>query len=131
MANRKYNKKEKVSNGYSNIAMKNKVKKIKDARESGDLSAAEKIIQDFDYIFENDTIDLTKATKVLNTKMTTHEPRIESKKLTGLLKELHGKNFFINSSGKSEFHSNSAIEKAIDFNDAIVYNSQGIVSFAS
>ena len=130
MANQKYNRKETVSSGYSVISMKNKIKKAQLARAEGDYSEAQKILDDIDYIFQNDTIDLNKATSVLNSKIKTHDSRIESSKLTNLLKRLHSDNFF-DLTSKSGFTANSAIEKALDFNEKIVYNQQGVNTFAS
>ena len=130
MANQKYNRKETVSSGYSVISMKNKIKKAQLARAEGDYSEAQKILDDIDYIFQNDTIDLNKATSVLNSKIKTHDSRIESSKLTDLLKRLHSDNFF-DLTSKSGFTANSAIEKALDFNEKIVYNQQGVNTFAS
>ena len=130
MANQKYNRKETVSSGYSVISMKNKIKKAQQARSEGNYSDAQKILDDIDFVFQNESIDLNKATPVLNSKMVTHDSRIESEKLTNLLKSLHNENFF-ELVPKSGFSANSAIEKAIDFNDKIVYNQQGVNTFAS
>ena len=131
MAINRYNRKENITSGYSYLSMKNKAKKASEARAEGDYSKAQKIFDDIDYIFENDTIDLSQGTTVLNPNIINYKPkRQESEKLTNLLKQLHSDNFFDAVPGSS-FTANSAIEKAIDFNNKIVYNNQGVNTFAS
>lgn len=130
MANQRYNRKETITDGFGTISIKNKIKKVQQARAEGDYDAAQQILDDMDYIFQNDDLNLSTATAVLNDKLSTTGARIESEKLTKLLTSLHSDNFFelVPSGG---FSANSAIEKAIDFNDKIVYNQQGVSTFAS
>lgn len=131
MANRRYNRQESVSNGYANIIMKNKIMQAAKAREEGDYSEVQKILDDVEFIFQNETIDLTKATPIINPRTMEHyNRRIEGKNLTELLKRLHSDNFF-NSVPGSGFTANSAIEKAIDFNEKIMFSEQGVNTFAA
>ena len=127
---KRYNKQETITSGYSYISMKNKIKKINEARLEGDYSEAQRIIDDIDKIFENEIVDLNKATTVINNKWSTHNRRKESEKLTRLLTNLHNDNFF-QIAPNTGFTANSAIEKAIDFNHKIVYTQQGVSTFAS
>lgn len=126
----RYNKKETVTYGHAVLSMKNKVQKATKAREDGDLDKAQKVLDDIDYIFQNDTVDLSKATPVISKKWNTHNRRLEDQNVTRLLTDLHSDNFFEIVPNKG-FGSNSAIEKAIDFNNKIIYNQQGVMSFAS
>ena len=130
MAKNRYNKQETVTNGYAYISMKNKIKKLNEARLEGDYSEAQKIIDEVDEIFQNEVIDLTKATTVINNKWSTHNRRQESETVTKLLTSLHNDNFFM-VAPNSGFTANSAIEKAIDFNNKITYTPQGVNTFAS
>lgn len=133
MANRKYNRKETIVDGFGTTSIKNKIKKIqqtKSARVDGDYDAALEIINDIDYIFQNDELNLSEATRVINDPLKVTGSRKESEKLTNLLKKLHSDNYFeLVQTGN--FSANSAIEKAIDFNNKIVYNQQGVNTFAS
>ena len=131
MAINRYNRKETVTSGYSYLSMKNKAAAAAKARAEGELTDAQKIFNSIDTIFENDTIDLSQGTAILNpNKINYNVGRKESKKLTRLLERLHSDNFFDAVPG-SGFTANSAIEKAIDFNNKIVYNNQGVNTFAS
>ena len=131
MAINRYNRKETVTSGYSYLSMKNKAAAAAKARAEGELTDAQKIFNSIDTIFENDTIDLSQGTAILNpNKINYNVGRKESKKLTRLLEKLHSDNFFDAVPG-SGFTANSAIEKAIDFNNKIVYNNQGVNTFAS
>jgi hypothetical protein len=129
LANR-YNRKETVTYGHAVLSMKNKIEKITKAREDGELDKAQLILDNIDYIFQNDTIDLSEATPVISKKWDTHNRRLEDQNVTKLLTNLHSDDFFEIVPNKG-FGPNSAIEKAIDFNDKIVYNQQGVMSFAS
>ena len=131
MAINRYNRKETVTSGYSYLSMKNKAAAAAKARAEGELTDAQKIFNSIDTIFENDTIDLSQGTAILNpNKINFNMGRRESKKLTNLLERLHSDNFFDAVPG-SGFTANSAIEKAIDFNEKIIYNNQGVNTFAS
>ena len=131
MALNRYNRKETVTSGYSYLSMKNKAAQAAKARAEGDPTEAQKIFKTIDTIFENDTIDLAQGVTVFNpNKINYHQGRKENKKLTNLLTSLHSDNFF-DSVSSSGFTANSAIEKAIDFNEKIVYNNQGVNTFAS
>lgn len=126
----RYNRKETVTYGHAALSIKNKIKKATQARAEGDYDAAQQILDDMEYIFQNDVIDLNQATPVISNKWTAHDARIEDKRVTQLLTKLHSDNFFQVASNTG-FTANSAIEKAIDFNNKIVYNQQGVMSFAS
>ena len=131
MAINRYNRKETVTSGYSYLSMKNKAAQAAKARAEGEPTEAQKIFKSIDTIFENDTIDLSQGTAVLNpNKINYKQGRKENTKLTKLLTNLHSDNFFDAVPG-SGFTANSAIEKAIDFNNKIVYNNQGVNTFAS
>jgi hypothetical protein len=110
--------------------MKNKIKKINEARVEGDYSEAQRIIDEVDAVFQNEVIDLNKATAVINNKLSTHGRRKESENVTRLLTNLHNDNFF-QVAPNTGFTANSAIEKAIDFNNKIIYTPQGVNTFAS
>ena len=74
---------------------------------------------------------MSQGTAILNpNKINYNVGRKESKKLTRLLEKLHSDNFFDAVPG-SGFIANSAIEKAIDFNNKITYTPQGVNTFAS
>ena len=99
--------------------MKNKIKKINEARIEGDYSEAQRILDEVDEVFQNEVIDLNKATTVINNKWSTHDRRKESETVTRLLTNLHNDNFF-QVAPNTGFTANSAIEKAIDNNIMIV-----------
>ena len=132
MAKNIYNKKESIYKGYSVMSMKNKAKKAKEARADEDYNEIQQIFDDMEYIFQSDPIDLSKATEILNAN--TFEDgkgqRQPSSKLNDLLNRLHSDNAFL-VTPKGGYTPNSAIEKAIDFNDKIVFNDQGVMTFAS
>ena len=131
MALNRYNRQTKITSGYTGLSMANKVRQGHQARVDGDYSEAQRIFDDIAYIFQEEHIDLNKATPVINSnKINYKQNRKESTKLTNLLTRLHSENFFDSVPG-SGFTANSAIEKAIDFNEKIVYNQQGVSTFAS
>jgi hypothetical protein len=127
-----YNKKENITSGHSVISMKNKAKKAQAARLDENYTEAQRIFDDMEYIFQNDAVDLTQAVPVINAKTfeTNKGGRVKSSKLNDLLNKLHSDNAFL-LTPKSGYTANSAIEKAIDFNDKIVFNQQGVSTFAS
>ena len=127
----RYNRKQTVSSGYGYMSMKNKAMQAKQARAEGNYNEAQQVFDAIDNIFSNEEIDLNKATAILNpNKIRVNQRRKESTDLTSLLTQLHSDNFFelVPNSG---FTPNSAIEKAIDFNNKITYNQQGVSTFAS
>ncbi len=132
MARQFYNRRSTVSNSHSYNVMKNKARQAAQARQQGDYDAAQKIFDEIDYIFGDKEIDLTKATKVINSNKfhVKGANRKESTKLTNLLNKLHSDNAF-ESMPTTGFHKNSAIEKAIDFNGKISFVEQDVSTFAS
>ena len=66
MAINRYNRKETVTSGYSYLSMKNKAAAAAKARAEGEPTDAQKIFNSIDTIFENDTIDLSQGTAILN-----------------------------------------------------------------
>ena len=130
MARRRYNKKETVKKSYAADSIR--ARKAKEYRYEGQYSkAAKEVFEAIDIAFGNDEIDLNKATPVINYKIGTGTPRVESSKLTELLTRLHSDNFYYASNPDVKFGPNSAIEKAIDFNNKINFTQQGVMTFAS
>ena len=131
MARNYYNKKENVVKNSTVLKMKNKQRKIKEARQQGNYDYAQQVFDDFDYIFQTPEIDLSQATQVISPfKAKTYTSRKESPNLTNLLKNLYVSDFFTLFSDTGT-HANSAIDKAIDFNEKIIMNEQGVSTFAS
>ena len=127
----RYNRRQNVSMGqtYKSMNMKNKVKKAHEARINGNYDEAQEVFDAIDYIFQNEDIDLSKSTQIINpNKIQVYDPIQKNTRLQNLLSKLHSDNFFLND---QKFGPNSAIEKAIDFNEKIVYNQQGVGTFAS
>ena len=129
MARKIYNRKETVRKGYGTESIR--TRKAKELRKDGDYSRAQELFDAIDFIFSNDEVDLNEATPVINYKLQVDNPRIESTKLTELLTRLHSDNYYYASNPKVKFGPNSAIEKAIDFNNKINYTQQGVMTFAS
>ena len=129
MARKIYNRKETVRKSYAADSIR--TRKAKEARQAGDYSRAQEIFNTIDYIFSNEEVDLNKATSVINYKLSTGEPRVESTKLTELLTRLHSDNYYYASGQNIKYGPNVAIEQAIDFNNKINYTQQGVMTFAS
>ena len=129
MAKKIYNRKETVRKSYAADSIR--TRKAKEARQAGDYSRAQEIFDTIDYIFSNEEVDLNKATSVINYKISTGEPRVESTKLTELLTRLHSDNYYYASGQNIKYGPNVAIEQAIDFNNKINYTQQGVMTFAS
>ena len=129
MARRRYNKKETVRQSYALESIK--ARKAKELRGNGEVTRAQQVFDTIDSIFKNAEIDLNTAVPVINHKIGEKDPRIESTKLTDLLTRLHSDNFYYSSVPDKKFGPNTAIEKAIDFNNKINYTQQGVMTFAS
>ena len=127
----RYNRKQNVTMGqtYKSMNMKNKVKKAHEARINGNYDEAQEVFDAIDYIFQNEDINLSESTRVVNpNKIKVHDPLQFDSKIQSLLSKLHSENFFLE---EQKFGPNSAIEKAIDFNEKIVFNQKGVSTFAS
>ena len=131
MANQRYNRKTNITMGsaYKSMSMKNRAKKVHDARVQGNYTEAQEVFDAIDYIFQNEDINLSEATRVVNpNKIKVHDPLQFDSKIQNLLSKLHSENFFLE---EQKFGPNSAIEKAINFNEKIVFNQKGVSTFAS